>query len=597
MEGIVKTENKSENGDSYQKIELPKPNLNYNRATPENKNQIENHQQVKNELDYSEAIQNKRDARPAKRLTKEAMDDYLRNPIHTTLIINHAKVAQKSYGNEKRFFCPPPCVYLQGEGWKKKSEQIERETNGNDSEVHAFIGIGSKSQEMQKLQLEGKDFCAAKTLYISDSDKRKHFTLSVKMFYGNGESLGTFESKTIKVISKPSKKKQSLKNADLCIEGGTQVALFNRLRSQTVSTRYLHVEEQNFYASSQEWGSFKIHLIPDDETEGEEFDTEEGYIHYGRTVKLVCTETSMALPLMIIRKVDKQHALLDADDPVSQLHKCSFHIKNTPSNYLCLQSEKIIQYQAEPVASDDRKHLIQDGCSWTIISTDKAKYTFYEAMGPTADLPTPVPVIEKLHVNGGGETACIDITGKNFTPKLKVWFGNCEAETICRSEENMIAVVPDRKVVQPDWDKNKSCDKLTVPISLVRSDGVIFPHDKENFTYCPEPDQPDEIPAIEPAKRPRLANHEENPVSRSAAVPSSSFSSPYNPNLTDLSAAALGNISTGQFSYSNPLEAQQAYLNQFYTNPLQNQSLLAQMQASQNMSQRIMKSENFDPRV
>ena len=41
-------------------------------------------------------------------------------------------------------------------------------------------------------------------------------------------------------------------------------------------------------------------------------------------------------------------------------------------------------------------------------------------MGPTADLPTPVPIIERLHVNGGGETACIDITGKNFTSKLKV---------------------------------------------------------------------------------------------------------------------------------------------------------------------------------
>ena len=79
-----------------------------------------------------------------------------------------------------------------------------------------------------------------------------------------------------------------------------------------VSTRYLHVEDQNFYASSAEWGSFKIHLIPDDEVEGEEFDTEAGYIHYGRTVKLVCTESSMALPLMVIRKVDKQYAQIDA---------------------------------------------------------------------------------------------------------------------------------------------------------------------------------------------------------------------------------------------------------------------------------------------
>ena len=82
--------------------------------------------------------------------------------------------------------------------------------------------------------------------------------------------------------------------------------------------------------------------MDDTEGESEEFTVREGYIQYGSTVKLVCSETGMALPRLVIRKVDKQTVLVDADDPVSQLHKVGIECRHLATCSIIITSAALV---------------------------------------------------------------------------------------------------------------------------------------------------------------------------------------------------------------------------------------------------------------
>ncbi|KAK5666601.1 hypothetical protein QVD99_006670 [Batrachochytrium dendrobatidis] len=293
-----------------------------------------------------------------------------RNVEYTVLLI-HPRVVQKSYGKEKRFFCPQPIIYLIGAGWpkligdiknkdgieqihphakasfvdnnhiswtsdarltknqfrytavspttssntkkvtkqrdahninhrdrtrssssSKSIEVIDHDSDTDDSRTvldgeflssrHGVkcnlemerrrVNLLSKTSSYGRCatpSMQGPIHCMSaytKGLYISDFDNRKSFHLNFRI-YGNvsKEEVCRIRSKEIKVISKPSRNKSVAKSSENIICSGHYIALFNRVRSQTISTRYMSVSQDGSKLTSRHtpWDTFIIWLESD----------------------------------------------------------------------------------------------------------------------------------------------------------------------------------------------------------------------------------------------------------------------------------------------------------------------------------------------
>ncbi|OUM68718.1 hypothetical protein PIROE2DRAFT_57928 [Piromyces sp. E2] len=354
-----------------------------------------------------------------KNIYRNLVENFLRSCANEiTIVLSHSKVAQKSYGSEKRFFCPPPSCRLYGNLWnffnlndtdisisnndnqnsdlfspfvlpklylslmseqefnqqnntdnkninqqnfsicgnliieptrtslKKVIQRNElREVEQNFKSVSDFDiskrktnnnplnSVINNTQILRKskflfndslkketdLNIETIGKCLFKQLFISDSDKRKYFTIFVKIVSANGTHFGTFESKPVKIISKPSKKKQSVKNIDYTVD-----------RKKQENEAYIQLQRKNY----------EQNYNPDT------------YI----------------------------------GDPLSQLHKVAFQVKEDPSLYLCAVNEKIgwiRGFGVKKVSSKKKKmddirvyEDIPESAVWTIVGTEHVKYSF-----------------------------------------------------------------------------------------------------------------------------------------------------------------------------------------------------------------------------
>ncbi|KAG7236767.1 hypothetical protein INR49_000267, partial [Caranx melampygus] len=300
-------------------------------------------------------------------------------------------------------------------------------------------------------------FACAKSLFISDQDKRK-LRLLLRLFLGNRGSgfvpepndqshLQTLTEETVHEECRPSPEVQ------VCISSCSRVALFkvSALRQSALGT-----------------------LCGQRSVLGQR-PTVDGL-----------TITMGKCAYVVIRKVNKQYAILDVDEPVSQLHKCAFQFRDIPHAYLCLSNDNIIQYQASCSIRDPSRVILNDGSCWTIIGVETVEFTFIRGW-PASRLQLLRFLLSQgwrmLMVNGGGHVAMLEIHGENFSPHLKVWFGNSEAETMFKSPKSLLCVVPDVSVFNGGWRSLRRV--ITVPLSLIRMDGLIY-RTSFSFTYTPE---------------------------------------------------------------------------------------------------------------
>ncbi|KAG0287994.1 hypothetical protein BGZ97_006934, partial [Linnemannia gamsii] len=184
----------------------------------------------------------------------------------TTIRCWHGAIAQKSYGIEKRYLCPPPMVQVSA-GVNAKQVRSEQ-PHVTMSVIHEKVDIRGHNGENlmeQDCSLDDALRCSFRNLHVTGtgSDSSKRFKLGLQVFLNKNASMPTaiMDSNPIPIISKPSKKTAKAGNASCFILNGMSVSLLNRINAQTVRTKYMAVDNNAVCAKIGSWSSFTIKMV------------------------------------------------------------------------------------------------------------------------------------------------------------------------------------------------------------------------------------------------------------------------------------------------------------------------------------------------
>ncbi|KAI0307908.1 hypothetical protein B0F90DRAFT_1930918 [Multifurca ochricompacta] len=383
---------------------------------------------------------------PHRKIRRVVRDHISQDPSRatsmTTVVCMHAAVAQKSYGSEKRFLCPPPVVHIEGPVWHMRQQQMS---------MSVVSETGERSFE-QKAQLDNNMFASFKFLHVNGTAKAKSFLLTLDIAEPpphvpssdgaeppTGRVWASFDSAPVTIISKPSKKTAKTRNISSCILAGGPVSLFNRINSQTVRTKYMTIDHTQLCASNVSWSAFNVNVVRrSQETQS----LVPQPVTYGSEIILMDTHSGISTAPLVIRKVDKGKIASDDGGPVSQMQKIALQRINqdgtrhylsaagpmpgtagtmspapgqSGSHPLIFQSPRVREDVKDGVRTVTDE--VDDYLCWTIVGISKFQYTFFDALGPSNTIPelpvTPFPTLFTAPVYRPANNA-LELTVSNF---------------------------------------------------------------------------------------------------------------------------------------------------------------------------------------
>ncbi|KAI9271678.1 beta-trefoil DNA-binding domain-containing protein, partial [Phascolomyces articulosus] len=450
----------------------------------------------------------------------------------------HAAVAQKSYGSEKRFLCPPPIVSI------------------NQNESHPLVSMavvcenGDRFLE-QKIPLDEENRGSFKYLHVTGTAKAKQFYLRVSLSQNNNNNNNsttslqqpyvTFFSNPISIISKPSKKTSKARNVSSCITSNSPVSLFNRINSQTVRTKYMTTENGQLCAKNSTWTPFDVLVVRQPATQSvdevmsshQQQPQHTSYNHnnsngnnnnnnnnnsnnnnggnvavtYGCEIVLKDAQTGTTSPPMIIRKVDKGRIAPSACGPVSQMQKIALQLVSDggPPVYLSASGKAIMQPTSSSSSTSatwldfspskmvvdkpgqEPSERVDDYLCWTIVASTTTNQPSPPPSPPRRIMPLPMITSTEYDAN----THRLDLVGQHLIQAtVGRLFDFClgsqgplqvhiqQEETTAGTMHLSIDLPPTQDLLVANHDvlisRKDGSRYLELPLVLKRHDGTVY---------------------------------------------------------------------------------------------------------------------------